>query len=242
MRDVQSETPARLLDLQAEDSAIRLLEHRRETLPEAQRLQQLNDQLAELDADIEIAEKQREEIGRGQSRLEGEITMLEHKIQNEETRLFSGKVANPRELSSLQAEVDMNRKKRAALEDDLLEVMVQKDQAEDTYNRLTQERDQVARDAGELSQTVSALLADIDAELQGHSAERANVAKEIPDDLLTRYERIRASHHGVGAAALVGGTCQGCHTQLPAREAERMKREGGLQRCENCGRILVIRS
>jgi predicted nucleic acid-binding Zn-ribbon protein len=59
---------------------------------------------------------------------------------------------------------------------------------------------------------------------------------------LSLYDSIRASKNGVGAAALVGGTCQGCHTQLPAREVERMRAEGGLQRCDNCRRILVVRA
>jgi predicted nucleic acid-binding Zn-ribbon protein len=239
---VQPQTLARLLDLQEQDSAIRLLHHRRDTLAEAQRLKELNEQLAELDADIEIAEKQRLEIGRDQSRLEGEISMLEQKIQNEETRLFSGKVANPRELSSLQAEVNQNRTKRAVLEDDLLDVMVQREQAEETFTRLSDEREQVGGAAEELSQTVGALFLEIDGELQRHTEQRERLASDMPSDLLDRYERIRATRHGVGAAALVNGTCQGCHTKLPATEVERIKREGGLQRCENCGRILVVRS
>ena len=239
---MQPETLARLLDLQEQDSAIRLLHHRRDTLAEAQRLKELNEQLAELDADIEIAEKQRSEIARDQSRLEGEIAMLEQKIQNEEVRLFSGKVANPRELSSLQAEVNQNRTKRAALEDDLLEVMVQREQADETFTRLSDERQQIGAAADELSQTVGALFLEIDGELQRHTEQRERIATELPDDLLDRYERVRATRNGVGAAALVNGTCQGCHTKLPATEAERVKGEGGLQRCENCGRILVVRT
>jgi uncharacterized protein len=237
---VQAPGLARLLDLQEQDSAIRLLLHRRETLPEAHRLSQLTDQLAELTADVEIAHKQCGEVLTHQRRVEGDISLLEQKIAKEEQRLFSGSVANPRELSSLQAEVEMNRRKHAQLEDDLLEVMVQRDQADETLRRLESEHEVTSRSAAELTEVVRALTGDMDADIARHEQERARVAADIPADLLDLYERVRAQHNGVGAAALRDGTCQGCHTKLPARDVERMRREGGLQRCDNCRRILVV--
>lgn len=239
---MQAGALARLLDLQEHDTAIRLLDHRRDTVPEARRLSDLNEQLAELDADIEIARKQCTEVVRDQSRLEGDISLLGQKIAREEQRLMSGSVANPRELSSLQAEVEMNHRKRSVIEDELLEVMVQRDQADERLRSLEAERVDKSRSADELSDTVGALVAVIDADVARHKGERAEVAEDIPDDLLALYERIRATAHGVGAAALRGGTCQGCHTKLPARDVEQMRREGGLQRCDNCRRILVVGS
>jgi predicted nucleic acid-binding Zn-ribbon protein len=236
---VQVPALARLLDLQEQDSAIKLLRHRRETLPEAQRLRELTEQLAELGADIEIARKQCDEVLTQQRRIEGDISLLEDKIRKEEQRLFSGSVANPRELSSLQAEVEMNRRKHAQLEDDLLEVMVRRDQFDETLRRLESEHEGNSRSAAELGQITRTLTGDIDADLARHEQERARIAADIPGDLFDLYEGIRAQRNGVGAAALRDGTCQGCHTKLPAVEVERMKREGGLQRCDNCRRILV---
>jgi predicted nucleic acid-binding Zn-ribbon protein len=87
---------------------------------------------------------------------------------------------------------------------------------------------------------VAALIVEIDAELAGHRATRTEVAADVPDDLLSLYDRIRVSKGGVGAAALVDSTCQGCHTRLPSKEAERLRAERGLQRCDNCSRILVV--
>ena len=44
---------------------------------------------------------------------------------------------------------------------------------------------------------------------------------------------------GTGAAALKDGVCQGCHQKLSAMELSRLKRGGGVKRCEYCRRILV---
>ena len=233
-------TLRQLLDLQAEDSAIARLQERKSSLPEAHRLAEVSDLLAELEADLEIARKQNDEIGREQSRLEGAIELIDQKLAREEQRMMSGKVANPKELSSLQAEVESLKRKRAGEEDQLLEVMMQKDSALATVDKLDAERAQAQREHDELSAAVAKLTGEIEVETTEHEAKRSEVAAALPADLVQLYEKVRATKNGVGAAAMVGGTCQGCHTQLPAVEAERMRKERGLQRCDNCRRLLVV--
>lgn len=230
----------RLLDLQAEDTAIKRLEERRASLPEAQRLDEVNAALAELDADLDIARKQHDEVVREVARLEGESGLLDQKIAREEQRMFSGAVSNPKELSALQAEVESLKRKKTTLEDELLEAMLGREQAASTMEGLAKEREETAAEAAQLGATVGDLTAEIAAELQKHGAARDDFAAGVPADLLKLYEQIRASKGGVGAAALEAGTCLGCHTKLPQRELERMRAEGGLQRCDNCRRILVI--
>jgi uncharacterized protein len=238
---VDDDALQRLLDLQSEDSAIRRLEERRSSLPEATQLAEVSDQLAELEADSEIARKQLDEITREHHRLEGEIGLAEQKIQKEEGRLFSGAVSNPKELGALQAEVAMLKRKRGELEDRLLEVMLQRDDANSTVESLERDRSNAARQAEILTETVSGLLTEIDDDLRRRTARRAEMAPIIPADLLSLYEKIRPAKGGVGVAALMDGTCQGCHTRLPSKEAERLRAERGLQRCDNCGRLLVVK-
>ena len=55
------------------------------------------------------------------------------------------------------------------------------------------------------------------------------------------YEQCREKANGVGAARLVGSTCQGCHLSIPATEVARVKKAppGTVEHCDNCGTILV---
>ena len=230
----------RLLDLQAEDSAIKRLQERRAALPEAQRLSEVRDRLAELEADLEIARKQRAELTRELNRIEGEVGIVDAKIQREEARMYSGGVSNPKELGSLQAEVGMLKRKKGTLEDEELEVMVQAEEADATLGKLESEHTEATTEADTLQRTVDELTKDMDAQLETHTAERASIATEIPDDLLKTYEQLRDTKGGIGVAALQGGTCQGCHTSLSNVEVERLRAAGGLQRCDNCRRILVV--
>jgi predicted nucleic acid-binding Zn-ribbon protein len=238
--EVEPAVLQRLLDLQTEDTAIKRLKDRRASLPEAQRLAEVNEALAELEADLQIANRQNDEVSREQERLEGEIELLDQKIAREEQRMYSGSVANPKELSSLQAEVESLKRKKSSMEDELLEAMERKEQMGDTIQNLSAEREEAARESAELTAKVAGLTSEIDSELKTHESERVEIASTIPDELLSLYDKLRETKHGVGAAALENGTCQGCHTKLPAKEVERVKAEGGLQRCDNCRRILVV--
>ena len=235
-----TETLRRLLDLQAEDTAIKRLEDRRASLPEAQRLSEVKESLTELESDLEIAARQDADASREQTRLEQEVDLLDKKIEREQGRLFSGGVSNPKELSSLQSEIEMLKRQRSALEDRLLEVMEKKEQTAATLSSLQEENSRVSAEAAEIDEQVSLLLQEIDAGLAGQGERRRELAQSLPEDLLKLYDQLRHTKGGVGAAALSGGACQGCHTQLPHREVERLRAEGGLQRCENCRRILVV--
>lgn len=229
----------RLLALQTEDSAVQRLAARRASLPEAERLVKVEELLAELRADHAVATKQHDEVNRDYLKLEGEIDLLETKISKEEQRMFSGAVTNSKELAALQAEVESLKRKKSTLEDSLLEIMEARENAAETLARLAAERDETAKESAELTETVAGLTSDIDAQSAEHQKARTEIAALTPPDLLSLYEKIREAKGGVGAAPLTGGTCQGCHTKVPQKELERIRAEGGLQRCDNCRRILV---
>lgn len=230
----------RLLELQGEDSALKRLNERRSSLPEAQRLSEITENVSELDSDIEVATARAREIDRDYDKLEGEIEIAAGKIDREEQRLFSGAVSNPKELGALQAEVEMLKRKRSELEDKLLEVMEQREQIGTNLARLTNEKETASAEQDRLRKEVEMLTHDIDAQLADHTKRRDEIGAEIPDDVRKLYDEIRSAKGGIGAAALEGGTCQGCHTKLPNKEVERLRAEGGLQRCDNCRRILVV--
>jgi hypothetical protein len=96
-------------------------------------------------------------------------------------------------------------------------------------------------DVAALRETLAAAEGSLGDELAAEEAARAGVASGIDADLLDVYERCRDKSNGVGAARLVGMTCQGCHLSIPATEAERIRTapDGTVEHCDNCGTILV---
>ena len=116
-----------LLQLQAHDSAIDRLDHRRASLPEDARLAELADALAAVDQLTAERDGTLATVQRDQSRLEHEIDMVTTKARNEEARAVSGKVTSPKELTAIQEEVAGLKRRQATLEDELLELMEQRE-------------------------------------------------------------------------------------------------------------------
>src|SRR4029453_3148722 len=94
-----------LLQLQAHDSAIDRLEHRRGSLPEDARLAELGDALAAVDPLTGERQGNLATVQREQSRLEHEIDTITAKARDEEARAVSGRGTSPKELTAIQEEV-----------------------------------------------------------------------------------------------------------------------------------------
>ena len=93
--------------------------------------------------------------------------------------------------------------------------------------------------------TASDALARAEAALQVQKTalveRRAETAAPVPEELLARYDHLRAGHGGVAVAHLVGGRCDGCHLALAQAALERIRSAppDELVECEECGRLLV---
>ena len=166
---------------------------------------------------------------------------LQARAAQEESRLYSGEVASPRELQALQADVDQLRHHQRELENRELALMEQREPVDAELAGLEEQRRALVTEVDSIRQELEAAVGDIDAEVATEQGARDEIAAGLEGALLAEYERCRARANGVGAARLVGTTCQGCHLTIPSTEAERIKRADGarVEHCDNCGCILV---
>lgn len=228
-----------LLELQRIDSSVLRLERRRaeiESGKEAAAARAAAESAESVLGEIRLAS---DEVGRDQAKFEHEIASLSDKIDAEQRRLYDGSITVPKELEALQHEIAGLGERKARLEDELLVLMERREELD--VRAAAADRDLAAARA-----TLDDLLAGSAEELQrianelaGLATERGPAAAAIEAELLELYEELRASKHGVGAAALVDGTCQACNEHLSALELERLKKAEGVKRCEHCRRILV---
>jgi uncharacterized protein len=235
------EAQLRLLDLQELDTALDRLAHRRRTLPELAETRQAEERLAALGDAVIAAQTEISDIDREQKKAEQDVDRVRARAERDQQRLDSGQVSSARDLENLQSEIASLHRRQSDLEEIVLEVMERREEA-DTQLRTSQaDRMTAEKDLAELASRRDAALSAIDGEVELTRTARAGVVTEIPAELLTFYEKLRAQHDGVGAAALLRGQCQGCHLQLNTVElnAIRTAAKDDVIRCEECRRILV---
>jgi uncharacterized protein len=230
----------RLLELAGLDAELGRLQHRRRGLPEIAEVDRLQAREAELGDAIVAAETDVKDLTREQTKAEADVDQVRSRIERDRKRLDAGQVSSPRELESLQSEVDSLRRRQDDLEEVALGVMERREEAAGRSQSLASEHGELGGARAEVAARRDAAAAEIDEQLGGLEQKRSGITADIPDDLLALYEKLR-EQHGVGAAALRRGRCEGCHLALGTSDlnAIRAAPPDEVVRCEECRRILV---
>ena len=156
------------------------------------------------------------------------------------SRLSAG-LGTPKELEQLQHELASLAKRRSELEDVELEVMVRVEGIDQRISQLSSERDSLAQEIENLKRDKENSIAEIESAIKKTEQDRSDLVSKIEADLLSLYEKIRASGDGIGAARLNGDKCDGCHLTMNSAEITRIKAlpDDDVVRCEECRRILI---
>lgn len=234
-----------LLDLQEIDLTRDRLTERKEHLPLRADLADTQARMREVQAEMDRLQHEADALEREERRVEEEVRLIEEKIAQEEHKMYSGQVINPKELAALQDEVGMLQRRKAPLEEKGLEELEARDVLLDRRRQLADELASLEREAAEVKGKIDSTVAEIDAELGGEEQKRADVLPKIPTEALELYESLRETKKGIGVGALENGSCTACREALSAVEVDRIKRKARdgewLFRCEHCRRILVVR-
>jgi predicted nucleic acid-binding Zn-ribbon protein len=230
----------RLLELQDLDTRIARLERRREELESGSDHAAARRAQEEAESVLGELRLALDEVDRGSRRLDQEIESNSAKAAAEEKRMYSGAIANQKELEALQHEIASLKERRSRSEDQLLELMERREEL-DTRAKTAAEQVEVARaHADQVGGDAATELEETIATLGELTAQRAAMVPEFDEELLDLYEDLRRQKHGVGAAALVDGVCQACREALSAMEIDKLKHSDGVRRCEYCRRILIF--
>jgi uncharacterized protein len=240
MADVTDETLALLLELQASDSRLRRIDHQLNDLPEQQQLDASLERVAELGREHDDVRLELDRAAAGQRQLEREIDVLTQRRDAERTRLYSGAVANAREMKAVEAEIETTVRRIDEHEELLLEVLETVEELQSRADGLaaTQEaeRELVSARTRARDQAAKDLIAE-QAEL---GAVRDAQARELPPELLARYEQAAERAGGTGVGKLVGNACTACRIELSMADVGQLYAGPPLTSCPQCRRLLVV--
>lgn len=230
----------RLLDLQALDSKLDQLAHRRQTLPRLAELKALETRVGQLRDVIVGTTTAQSDLAREQAKAEADVDQVRARAERDRKILDSG-AAGPKELSGLQRELESLAKRQSALEDVVLEVMERADAAAARTTELTRQHSLAAAEREQVASALAVEQSGLDKDIRFAESQRAVVAGQVPADLLALYEKIRAQYGGIGAAAIKQRRCEGCRLELDISEVNAIKAAAPdvVQRHDSCRRILV---
>jgi predicted nucleic acid-binding Zn-ribbon protein len=85
---------------------------------------------------------------------------------------------------------------------------------------------------------MEAELNSLAGELDGCVRKSEKLKKEIPAELLRKYEQIKGAGRGIAVVAVWKEVCDGCHMSIPPQLYNELQKTTALITCPNCNRII----
>ncbi len=231
-----------LEELQDLDLKIEKMEEEKSNLLEFSEVKELEKELRHLKTLFEEKGNQHGKENLKLKKLEGELDLLEIKIQKEEKRLYNGTVSNPKELSSLEGEVKLLKAKKDFMETELLIQMDKVDALTKEQNDLSLKVSEYTQKIKEMEEELKRKLEEVEKSLNAFKGSKSEITPKIPDEILKAYNNLRGKKSGRVVVDLEDGVCQGCFMALPAEKVDKMiLQKEKLWFCPHCQRILIVK-
>jgi uncharacterized protein len=230
-----------LLDLQAIDSTLGQLAHRRENLPEVVELEQLAVEQANTHTAVVASGAKVSDVRREQDKLEADIEQVRQRMSRDQQRLDAGTVSSAKELESLQHEIASLHRRQGDLEDLELEVMEQVEAIEIELRQLESRQQELTAATADAERRRLATLDAISKDSEFAEQQRAVVVPKLSAELLALYDKLRAQYGGIGAVAIKQRRCDGCRLEINTTDLGHIREaaDDAVLRCEECRRIQV---
>jgi predicted nucleic acid-binding Zn-ribbon protein len=152
------------------------------------------------------------------------------------------RIKTNKEFLALQREIDLARKRKADLEEQILSIMdrIEKKSAERQRIKDAFEADTVVLE--ERKGKVDAQIRELEAVLAEYKGKDKALRATVDAPLLSRYDRIRNSKKGLAVVACVDGVCMGCHMHIQPQLFNELVRGDRLITCPSCQRILYAKT
>ena len=225
---------ARLLDLQAKDLVLAEIDDRLATLGEEE--QALEAVVEKSRAAAAAARKSAADAARRRDEYEERIATLKQQHERRQQRLEF--VRNPKEASTLMAELDLARGVLVREEGEWVKLADQVKQSELRATQVEAEIAQVIEGQAEARTSLAARKSDVEKERTVAAGEREASAKLVEKPLRMRYDRLRSPRRLKVLVELIGANCGGCNTAIPMSRRSAIKAGTVVDACENCGAIL----
>ena len=225
-----------LIKLQDCDSQLVKLSAKKKILPE--NIEKLDKEFNLFKEGIEKNKIKYDELKSRHTENENKIKKVNEGIVKTKERMLE--VKNNKEYQAMLKEIEIAESSRGEIETqiislldelDKLSVLVKKDE-----EILKQSRSKYEQEKKAMEDDLNA----VDTDVANWEQKRIDLQRDVPDELLVRYERIKKRNKGIGVTSVWKSVCNGCHMNIPPQLYNELQRSDDLLSCPNCNRIMYF--
>lgn len=171
------------------------------------------------------------------TRAEADLKLVEQRIEKDKLRL--NQTSSPKDAQGIQSELDTLTKRKSELEDLELAVLERKEDSEAVFKTVMADKQVIDEDLASKEAANEAQIMKLRSGLDLASAQRAQHASRIENELLDLYEKKAA--RGVAVGKLLGRECGACRMTIGATALAEIAAypRDEIATCPDCQAILI---
>lgn len=217
-----------------------------------------------LDSKIQGMQREKGEIPLRLSTLEGEFKKEEEKVHGQKAELDRLQKERRQKEKELEEEVDRVKKTEARVfeiktnkeyqavlkeienvkkfnrqrEEEILGILERFEEIQKTVKQNEKELEAKRKDYLQQTSELQQRAAQFDQKMAAEVREREKRQKEIPAEILNKYQMLLEKRQGVAVARVSNGVCKACNMNLRPQLYIELQKQDTLIICPNCSRIL----
>jgi predicted nucleic acid-binding Zn-ribbon protein len=226
----------RLIDLQRLDSTAH--DARRRVADEPARLQSFDERLESARQEAAAAHQRLSDSQAARREVEKQVAVHQGRLSRFRDQLMS--VKTNIEYQAMQKEIEFAENEVKALEDKILDRMLEADELTAEVRRTEGALATVQKTVDADRRALAAEVAELKQVIERATIERTSLIGGLDPKVLATFEAVARRRQGVAVAQASAGICTICHVRLRPQVFNTVRRNEEIIQCDSCQRILYF--
>lgn len=200
-----------LIRLQECDSMLAGLSAKKNSLPE--KLQKIDEEFQRFKESISQSAMRYEKLKTQREENELKVKKISEAMARSKEKLLD--VKTNKEYQAMLKEIETAETSLGGLESQIIILLEEMDELSVQVKQDQETLKQAEKNYLDDKKIIEEKLSSFDAESDEWNRKRSALQKNIPEDLLALYEKIRKRNQGVGVIPVWKAVCSGCHMNIP---------------------------
>jgi predicted nucleic acid-binding Zn-ribbon protein len=227
-----------LVELQKADSRILQIERLRKELPIE--IDQMSSRIQAEEQRVLETQERLEELKTLRHKKERDLEVASEHIKKSQSRLFE--VKTNKEYQALLKEIDQAKEANSVLEEDTLRLMEEMDELSQKIVLMQEELNEITSKLSAERESTQNQLDGLEKESSDWQNQRKEATEKIDSCWMAHYDKIAKQNNGLAVVTVDGGTCQGCHLNIPPQLYNEILKSGPAAKCPFCLRFIYCES
>lgn len=225
-----------LVRLQSVDLEVKGIQETKEKGPA--RLQEMEKKAQSKGEEVAVMVEKQTELKKKKKDQETELEDSIVQLKKCQSKLMN--VKTNREYQALLKEIEEIKKANRKREDEIVSQMEELERIESESKAKEEELALIKEEMEVEKRNVESILSQYDKELRELQKKRDAMARDVPEDLLKKYDFLRSKRNGLAIVGVENEVCLGCHMNIPPQLFNELLREEALKVCPSCQRIIYV--